>query len=385
MRFALLGNHPDGVDLADALIASGRHELAAYSGVPAAVADRWPATLRVSDLEEVLANPAVEAVIVAGPPSVRPAQLRRALQAERHVLCVHPCDETPDLAYEADLLAKDTRCLLLPILPEGLHPGVRRLGEFVERGEASTAVGAFQALLFERGSAGEVLYSAGAEALRPAVPGWDVLRRLGGEVAEVSALAPGEQAEPDRPLLLAGSFEQGGLFQATLLPRQAAPSWRLSVVGSAGRAELLFPQGWDGPAALEWRDPAGETREEYWERWDPWPAVVAAFEAALANAGQRQPSSALSWQDEVRALELDDAARRSVHRRRANVMEYQEVSEEVGFKGTMALTGCALVWGMLLLLIASVWVPALRWVILPLLVVFVGLQVVLRYLIPRRG
>src|SRR5262245_27239877 len=134
MRFALLGNHPDGVELADALVASGRHTLVACSGAPADVAARWPEARRVSDLEEVLADPDVVGVIVAGPPAVRPAQLRRALQAERHVLCVHPC-EGPDAAYEADLLARDTGCLLLPILPEGLHPGVRRLAEFVARAE----------------------------------------------------------------------------------------------------------------------------------------------------------------------------------------------------------------------------------------------------------
>src|SRR5262245_36998829 len=107
MRFALLGNHPDGVDLADALLATGRHTLVAASGAPAEAVERWAGARRVGDLEEVLADPAVEAVIVAGAPAARPAQLRRALQAERHVLCVHPADQTPDVAYEAALLAQD--------------------------------------------------------------------------------------------------------------------------------------------------------------------------------------------------------------------------------------------------------------------------------------
>ena len=56
---------------------------------------------RLGDLEEVLADPAIDAVIVAGGPSVRAAQLRRALQSERYVVCVHPADDTADLAYEA--------------------------------------------------------------------------------------------------------------------------------------------------------------------------------------------------------------------------------------------------------------------------------------------
>src|SRR5688500_17339769 len=102
MRFALLGDHPDGLDMARALVDSGRHELAVYSG-PALGAERlrrWgiePA--QVGDLEEVLADPLVECLIVAGSPALRAGRLRRALHSERHVLCVHPPDSKPDLAY----------------------------------------------------------------------------------------------------------------------------------------------------------------------------------------------------------------------------------------------------------------------------------------------
>src|ERR671932_580910 len=122
MRFALVGDHPDGVGMAFELIDSGRHELVAFTA------------------------PLGEAV--AGRPGVRPAQLRRALQSERHVLCVHPADQTPESAYEAALLQKDSGCVLLPILPEGLHPAIRRLAEFVELppapGLARSPVGAFR-------------------------------------------------------------------------------------------------------------------------------------------------------------------------------------------------------------------------------------------------
>jgi hypothetical protein len=122
---------------------------------------------------------------------------------------------------------------------------------------------------------------------------------------------------------------------------------------------------------------------------------VGLFEAALKErAGSRiqeeteQPSPPsvplrLDWQDAVRALELDDAARRSVERRRTSLLEYPEASEEVSFKGTMTLVGCGLLWAVPLLLIVSRWVPQLGWLILPLLVVFIGLQL-LRYVIPSR-
>src|SRR5439155_25347874 len=111
MRFALLGDRPDGLAMARARVDSSRHELGAYSGpgIGGEYLRRWGIAARgVGDLEEVLADPAIDAVIVAGSPADRPAQLRRALQSERHVLCVHPAGDSPDIAYEAAMIQADT-------------------------------------------------------------------------------------------------------------------------------------------------------------------------------------------------------------------------------------------------------------------------------------
>ncbi len=403
MRFALLGGDPDGLEMASALVESGRHTLAAYTA-PAGedYLRRWGADARrVADVEEILADPAVNFVLVAGPPGVRPAQLRRALQSERHVLCVHPADQSPEAAYEAAMLQKDTGCVLLPLLPAALHPAVRRLASFVERpggNTAESAIGSFVLLDMEIAARGEVL--GGLEAGgKPSFPGWDLLRALGGEVQEVTAFAEGEELLSGAPVLLAGRFARGGLFRATLLPYRSEDGLRFTLLGRTGTVELLLPQGWQGPAVLDWRDATGEQHEEYWERWDPWAALVEAFEAAVAlpapgpaelreaireAPSPAHPTATPTWQDAVRCLELDDAARRSVERRRASALEYPDATEEAGFKGTMTLIGCAMVWGILLLLILSAWVPAAGWLIVPLLALFLVLQL-LRYLIPGTG
>ncbi len=413
MHFALLGDHPDGLDVARALVESGRHDLTVYSG-PGAGAEqlrRWaPSFKQVADPEEILADPAVDAVIVAGGPSERPEQLRRALQSERHVLCVQPVAATPDAAYEAALIQGDTRQVLLPLLPEALHPGVRRLADLAR--SPSSGLGQLRLVAMERWSPEPVLLDAGGRRRRPAVPGWDVLRVVGGEIAEVSALAPREELDPGEPLLLLGRFEAGGLFQAAFLAGQQEARWRLGVVGSFGQADLVFPQGWPGPARLTWRDETGTPREQAWEAWNPWPALVGAFEEAvglgrrpasprpdpdrLRPAGDgpgreaitaRAPATVpavprrasspplVTWQDAVRSLELDDAARRSVEKRRASALEYQEASEEAGFKGLMTLFGCGLLWASLVLLILSRWVPWLGWAIAPLFGLFLVMQV----------
>jgi predicted dehydrogenase len=382
MRFALLGDHLDGVEMASALVQSGRHQiLASTARLDEDVLRRWGgATRRVSDLEDVLSDPAIEAVIVAGHPSVRPAQLRRALQSERHVLCVHPADQTPEIAYEAAMIRNDTGCVLLPLLPEATHPAFRRLAEFVRRKDgAGSPIGSFRLLTMERGVAGEILDGIWIPGQKPSLPGWDILRGIGGEIAEVSAFAENEEPGEGEPVLVSGRFEQDGLFQLTLLPHERQPRWRLSVIGSTGRAELLFPLGWNGPACLDWRDAEGAPREEYWERWDPWPELVETFER-LVSKPERSP---LSWQDTIRVLELDDAARRSIERRRSFLLEYPEATEEVGFKGTMTLVGCSMLWGVLILLMLSRWWPALGWLIVPLIVAFLGMQL-LRYFLPKR-
>jgi predicted dehydrogenase len=386
MRFALLGDHPDGIAMACALAESGRHRvIACTSALDEDVLRRWGGEIQqVSDLEEVLADPAIEAVIVAGHLGVRPAQLRRALQSERHVLCVHPPDQTPEIAYEAAMIRNDTGFVLLPLLPEATHPALHRLAEFVHRKDGSASpIGVFRLLEMERGVAEEVLDGIWIAGQKPTFPGWDILRAVGGEIQEVSAFAESEELREGEPVLVAGRFEAGGLFHVALLPREKQPSWRLTVIGSAGRVELLFPLGWNGPACLDWRDADDEPHEEYWQHWDPWPALIEMFEHLVEKSLPTAGQSRLSWQDTLRALELDDAARRSVERRRSSLLEYPEATEEVGFKGTMTLLGCSLVWGMLLLLILSVWWPKLGWLIVPLIVVFLSLQL-LRSFIPRQ-
>jgi predicted dehydrogenase len=379
MRFALFGDHPDGLDMARALAESGRHELTVYCGPPLGIEILARAGLkpsRVGDAEEILADPSIDAVIVAGTAAHRAAQLRRALQSERHVLCVHPADRSPDIAYEAAMLRADAGCVLLPILPEALHPAVRRLAELARADEGDPRL-----LEFERWST-EDLAGDDIDGRGPSVPGWDVLRAVGGELGEVFAMTGvEEELVPGEPLVLAGRFVDGLLLQATYLPRQAEVRWRLSLVYRNSRATLDFPDGWPGRARLTYTDGAGQARTEDWPALSPWNAVMQAFEEALSGTA---PAPALAWQDELRSLELDDAVRRSVERRRSSTLEYQEATEEASFKGTMTLVGCGLLWLCLGLLILSVWYPKLGWVIAPVIGVFLVLQL-LRWALPAQS
>jgi predicted dehydrogenase len=378
MRFALLGDHPDGLDMARALAESGRHELAVYAGPPAgtdilARAGLHPA--RIGDIEEVLADPAIEAVIVAGPLAARPDQLRRALQSERHVLCVHPADRSPDIAYEAAMLQADTGCVLLPLLPEALHPAVRRLAELARTADALPRL-----VELERWSPEELIGAGDVEGRGRNLPGWDVLRAVGGEIGEVFAIAqPEEELTAGEPILVAGRFVDGPLWQATYMPQQAEQRWRMALVYRTGRSVLEFPDGWPGPARLTYTDAQGQPQTEAWPALHPWLPVVEAFDEAMAD----RAAPALRWRDEQHALELDDAARRSIARRRSSTLEYQEATEEASFKGTMTLLGCGLVWLTVILVVLSPLAPKMLWLVAPVFGVFLALQV-FRWVIPSR-
>jgi predicted dehydrogenase len=349
MRFGVVGSDADGWSAARALVATGRHELVACTDADAP--DFAPAAKRYPDLEELLADPAIELVIVAGSLSVRPEQLRRALQSERHVLCAHPADAKPETAYEAAMIQGDTKKLLLPLLTDAHHPAVVRLTDLLRSAGGRPTFISLERWLPDPGDDEDPVW----------LSGWDVLRRLGGEVAEVSGFAPTEEATASDPLLIAGRFEQGGTFQATVLPDMGGRRRRLTATWPGGRAELRFQP--DGGAELN-RTGEGGQHTETWPGWDRWAPVVEALDGA----------SAVTWQDEVRALELDDAARRSVAKRRVSTLDYQQVSEEVGFKGTMTLVGCGLLWALLGVLLLAMWQPVLFWAIIPLLAAFLVLQ-----------
>ena len=342
MQFALFGNHADGMAMAKALVATDRHRLIAVCGV--AVPDFSPDCRSEPDIEEVLANPAIDLVIVAGPLAAMGEQLRRAVQSERHVLCVHPCAEKPDLAYEVSMIQAETKKALLPLLPGSLHPALSRWRELAK---------GFQLLTWTR------CWRLAHEAS----PAWDLLRFAGGEIGEVCGFAAEEEWNPAEPLLIHGRFENGGLLQGSILHGSGDVADSLSARGVFGEVAMSGPDA-RGAATLRWRTADGKWTEELWSEWDAWTAFVPVVETACENLASLPR---IGWPDAIHALELDDALRRSVEKRRPQSLDYREITEEVGARGTLTLIGCGMIWLMLLVFGLSVWVPWIRWAIVPML------------------
>lgn len=358
MRFALFGDHPDGWRLVEALRATGRHQLVVWAA-PKQTAGKNPNVGDipvVTDIEEVLANPDVDAVIVASPTDDRLNHLRRVLQSERSAFCVHPVDVRPDGTYEIHMLQGDVHQVVIPILPECFSSAIDAVQQAISN---CSPPGVLDVQVLRTGNA---LIPEGKEESPATFPGWTILRRIGGEIVEVGAFAEKEDLQPEDPALGFGRFQNGRLFQVNWLSRQATDDFRFQVRGLDPTTKITVP---DDSAS--------------------WQKLIERFESAidrLKSAPRVPPGSGpaldlrdgLGWHDEIRAAELNDLARRSIERRRAYTLDFQEATEEIGFKGTMTLVGCALLWMLPVVAILFAWVPKLAWIVLAVLLVFLAMQ-----------
>jgi predicted dehydrogenase len=390
MRIALIGDHSEGRQFARALVAGG-HEIAAYCGRLSLVDDF--SGIRVTrDIEEILADPGVEAVIVGSKIDVRAEHLRRVLQSERHALCVHPVARTPDSAYEAAMLRGDTGVVLLPLLVDALQPYLLALKDLTAKN--APKLGELRFLITEHCSLETIFKEPDSAGRSAGLSAWEWLRELHGEIVDVNAYADGDELSDELPLFIAGRFEKGGIFQSIYHPRAHLERQVLYWQGTGGRAELQLLANCGTAARLRWWIKDQPPEEQTWDSIDRWQPLVKVFNASIeewrrrpvispAGSEPERESSPVypSWQDEIRILEIEDAARRSIAHHRTVSLEFPEATEEAGFKGTMTLVGCGLLWVLILLLVLSRWLPWLGWVVIPLIVVFLALQL-LRWVVP---
>jgi predicted dehydrogenase len=101
----------------------------------ASFASRYPRARVTANFEEMLADPELDAVVIATPVPTHYALAKQALEAGKHVLVEKPpamkgaeMDELVALAAERDLVLMPGHLLLY-------HPGVRKLKELVDSGE----------------------------------------------------------------------------------------------------------------------------------------------------------------------------------------------------------------------------------------------------------
>jgi myo-inositol 2-dehydrogenase/D-chiro-inositol 1-dehydrogenase len=371
MNVLILGGGTEEYGWASWLLGQEEHRLdAAFPGFAEAALD---GIARPRDLDDALARPGIDAVIVGGPLEQRGELLRRAAAEGLAIICLHPPGPDSEAYYQVSLSRAETGAVIVPYLPLRLHPGVDALRQAV----SSSELGAFRGLKVESPSAGEEADLARVYFARLV----DVVRAVLGEIEALTATGDPPGDHPDIELVVHLRAAVGRRAELRVWSGDDGPS-RISLLGAGGSLTLEFDTDFDQPARLIRRGSSGAEQSEQLEAWDPHEAISAVLAASAArHAGPLLPSPNLH--DATRAMELAEATARSLRRGRTVEMNYEPISEEANFKSVMTSTGCVILIAALCVLPLALAGPALGWnwtifiayLIPPVLVIFVVMQV----------
>jgi len=100
----------------------------------AGVAARFPDARTTADLDQLLHDPALDAVVIATPVVTHHGLSKQALEAGKHVFVEKPMALEAEEAEELVELAEERNLVLMPGHLLLYHPGVRKLKELVDSG-----------------------------------------------------------------------------------------------------------------------------------------------------------------------------------------------------------------------------------------------------------
>jgi myo-inositol 2-dehydrogenase/D-chiro-inositol 1-dehydrogenase len=362
MRFVLIGRDP----LADAFVEAGLergYSILGYLPV-AGDGDRpsWLTCVPIFGQLEDVAGAQVDFLVLSGEISGRADRLRKVLRQDPTDLVIAtPASHEPDVYYEAALVQSETRIRLLPLLAETGSAVLETLVSRVSSNAGITINWIELTLPLTAGLTGALRFSEG----------WTCLRRLAGEVTSVSATGVGAETGHYEPVVAAIEFRRGHLGTIRWAASCTMPSLQMET--GAGPIIVEFAD-WSSDASLRW------CVDNVWQSETvpgrpAGPRWLARFEA-----GRGQTASD-DWLEATRAVELAAATQRSLARRRAISLDFEQVSEQAAFKSVMTSVGCGLLVGATLFAILLVplqaWLPfhhVLAWFVLPVVVLFLALQ-----------
>jgi myo-inositol 2-dehydrogenase/D-chiro-inositol 1-dehydrogenase len=376
MNFLILGDGPEERAWAAAIARHPEHSLlAAYPGLEG-LDDLSPTHPRPRDLDDALVLPGLEAVVVGGEPALRAEALRRVAAEGLTAICLHPPGPDSEAYYVVSMSRTETGAVLVPDLPQRLHPGVVLLRRALESNELEPELGAFRGLRYEatvEPASGDLTRHHFARAV-------DVVRSLVGEIEAVNATGdpPGDRPDESLVVQLRGAKARRAEIRLATGPATGEPS-RIVLTGSEATLTLELDPGTapEGRSRLLRRSTAGGVLVTELEPFDPHEAVLDALEAALAGRDVHPDLT-----DATRAMEITEGVARSLRRGRTVDLHYEEISEAGTFKSVMTSVGCLVLVAALFTVPLALAGPALgfgwtiyiAYLIPPALVGFVILQ-----------
>jgi predicted dehydrogenase len=320
--------------LVPALTASRSARLAGVCDADAARAEDLGRRIGVSwtpRLDQLLDNPAVEALVVASPNHLHEAHCLAAFERGMPVLCEKPLASTSDAARR--IAGRVPRSAVLAI---GFHlrhnPVHRRVAQLIGDG----AVGALAHIEIRYAHALEPVESAALELGRPpnppTAPRWrrdpalagggqfvgtgvhavDLARRLAGEITSVAAVVDDAWriTGVETVAAVAGTLASGGIL-TIVAGKLTCPDNGITIHGATGSMTVAGSIGNAGGGTISLR--GRRATVENHPACDPYVLEIDDFAAAVAGATQ----TGADGYDGVRAVEITEAVYRSVAERRA--------------------------------------------------------------------
>ena len=370
MNLLILGDGDEELGWARWLVGRPEHRLdAAYPGFVDAAMAGIPTP---GDLEDALARPGLEAVVVGGPLESRGEWLRRAAAEGFAIVALHPPGPDSEAYYQVALSREETGATIVPDLLLRLHPGVKALRQALAPGE----LGTFRALRLEASSETTGTSLVCVEFARAV----DVIRAILGEIEALTATGDPPGEDPDLELVV--QLRSAGALRAEVRIRShSSTGIRLVCLGSLGSLTLeIDPQGSQSARLTRHGGShAGEPAEL--PHWDPHEAILAVLASSMGR-GDVGELPAPNLLDGTRAMELSEAAVRSLRRGRTVEMHYESISEEAAFKSVMTSTGCLIFLVSLAVLplamagppLGIAWTLYIPYLIPPALILFMLLQ-----------
>ena len=215
----------------------------------ASFAERFPFAL-ADDLDTLLADASVEAVLILTPPNTHLDLVRRAAAAGKHVLMEKPLEISTERGAALVEACRAAGRKLGVVLQHRFRPAGRRLRELVQAGELGRIVGASAGIrlwrpqsYYDQPGRGTLARDGGGVLVTQGIHTLDLLISIAGEVAEVAAYAtttPVHRMETEDLVAAAVRFASGalGTIEATTSAFPGFPE-RIEIVGEKGSAVLL--------------------------------------------------------------------------------------------------------------------------------------------------
>ncbi|HEY2148298.1 MAG TPA: hypothetical protein VGH32_10200 [Pirellulales bacterium] len=323
--------------------------------------------------ETLLHDRPADAVVVAraADQELRADELRKLVQAGVPLLVAHPVVDSMLVYYELDMIRRESRSVIVPMMPWRWHPATAQMAALIEARDESP-LGRVGQAVFERTMLKRDRASVAVQFARDV----DLIRAVCGDVTKLSALgSPGNEAAfANLGVQMSGPGPV--VVRWSVGPVEDAPRGRLTIVGQRGKAILHVPAG-ESPAdhwRLERRIEGYEETEAFLQ-WNAPQAALDELAAAIeieAGEGRNGPLSQNAaerrnatqgrnateglpysyWPEAARAVELAEAIERSLAKGRTIELHNEEFSDVGTFKGVMTSLGCGLLLAGLMAMLA---------------------------------